>query len=326
MTIEKGNYLYIVPARAINKKAAIAELKSLLQKWRYPIGQNFNKLFEEQEWRYIKLVSGLNPKLAQEVRELKNLHQAEKSKKDPDNQRYIGIPVLYGLILEPYTTRYYPFGELMSNILGYVNNKGVAYYGIEQYFDDILKGEKGEIRGRSSGMAGNVGTNEFEIVQPVDGNDIYLTIDIGLQREAEEITRQQLSGLKADAISILVLNAQNGQVKASVNTPSFNPNSYNDAYTLMPLGEEFAHIVDDLTYIDIPIYIYSGNDYKVANISERQNTGLQKFINTNIFGPQVFVDKNISVPFEPGSIFKSFTVGVGIDTDEINMQDNYMDE
>ncbi len=326
VSIEKGNYLYIVPARAVDKNSAIAELKALLQKWRYPIGPNFNKLFEVQEWRYIKLVSGLNPKLAQEVRELKIEHQAEKSKRDPNNKRYIGIPVLYGLILESYTTRYYPFGELMSNILGYVNNKGVAYYGIEQYFDDILKGKKGEIRGRSSGMAGNVGTNEFEIVQPVDGNDIYLTIDLGLQREAEEIARQQLNGLRADAISILVLDAQNGQLKASVNAPSFNPNSYNDAYTLMPLGEEYAHIVDDLTYIDIPVYIYTGNEYRLATTAERQHTWLQKFLNTNVFGPQVFVDKNISVPFEPGSIFKAFTVGIGVDTDEITMQDNYMDE
>ena len=121
-------------------------------------------------------------------------------------------------------------------------------------------------------MAGNIGTNEFEIVQPINGSDIYLTIDVGLQREAEEIARQQLSGLRADAISILVLDTKNGQVKASVNTPSFNPNSYNDAYTLMPLGEEYAHIIDNLTYIDIPVYIYTGNEYKLATISERQNT------------------------------------------------------
>lgn len=78
--------------------------------------------------------------------------------------------------------------------------------------------------------------------------------------------------MRADAISILVLDAQNGQLKASVNAPSFNPNSYNDAYTLMPLGEEYAHIIDDLTYIDIPVYIYTGNEYRLATTKERQNT------------------------------------------------------
>lgn len=326
LSIEKENYLYIIPGRIENRNKAISEMRTLLEKRRYPIWENFETLFKPQNRRYIKLISGLNPELAQEIRELKINHYNEKSKPNREEGNYIGIPVLYGLILESYTTRYYPYGEFMSNILGYVNKKGVAYYGIEQYFDDILKGTKGEIKGRSSGMAGNVWTNEFEITQPINWDDIYLTIDLWLQREAEELAEQQLNNLKADSISILIVDAQNGEVKASVNAPTFNPNNYNDAYTLMPLGEEFAPIIDNLTYIDIPVYIFTGNEYKTATIEERQNTGLQKFLNTNIFWPQVFVDKNISVPFEPGSIFKAFTIAIGIDTDEITYQDKYLDE
>lgn len=326
LSIENGNYLYIIPMRVENKKKAITQMKTLLKKWRYPIGENFDALFEVQEWRYIKLISGLNPELAQEVRELKSEYQFEKSKIDRNQDRFIGIPVLYGLILEPFTTRYYPYGEFMANVLGYVDKKGVAYYGIEQYFDNILKGQKGEVKGRSSGIAGNVWTNEFEIVQPTNGSDIYLTLDIWLQREAEEIARKELDGLRADAISILVLDTENGQVKVSVNAPTFNPNSYNDAYTLVPLWEEYAHLVDNLSYVDVPVYIYTGNDYQLATRLERQNTGLQKFINKNVFWPQVFVDKNISSPFEPGSIFKAFTIAIGLDTDEMAYQDRYQDE
>ena len=110
-----------------------------------------------------------------------------------------------------------------------------------------------------------------------------MTLDIGLQREAEQIAHEQLQQLRADAISILVLDAGNGQVKASVNAPTFNPNNYNDAYTLMPLGQEYAHLIDNLSYVDVPVYIFTGNDYRIATLSERQNTGLQKFINTNVF-------------------------------------------
>lgn len=325
LSVENENYLYIIPARIENKTKAISQMRSLLKKRRYPIGVNFETLFEVQEWRYIKLISGLNPELAQEIRELKSEHQFEKSKINKETNT-IGIPVLYGLILEPFMTRYYPYGEFMANTLGYVDKKGVAYYGIEQYFDNILKGKKGEVRGRSSGIAGNIWTNEFEILQPIDGSDVYLTLDIGLQREAEEIARKELAGLRADAISILVLDTENGQVKASVNAPTFNPNSYNDAYTLVPLWEEYAHLIDNLSYVDIPVYVYTGNDYHLATRLERQNTGLQKFINKNVFGPQVFVDKNISSPFEPGSIFKAFTIAIGLDTDEMAYQDRYQDE
>jgi len=53
----------------------------------------------------------------------------------------------------------------------------------------------------------------------------------------------------------LVYDPQNGHVKASVNYPSFNPNNYNDAYTLTPLLVEDSYVVDNETYIDIPVYI-----------------------------------------------------------------------
>ena len=326
VSIEKENYLYVVPAKVTNKSRAIAQLKAILQKWKYPVWENFEKLFEYQERRYIKLISWLNPELAEEVRNLKTEHQNEKSKKDPTNNRFIGIPVLYWLILEPYTTRYYPYGDFMANILWFVDKNWVAYYWIEQYYDDMLKGTKGEIKWRSSGMAWNVGTNEFEIVQPVDWSDIYLTIDLWLQREAEQLAKQQLTDLRADAINILVFDTEKWEVKASVSAPSFNPNSYNDAYTLMPLGEEYAYIIDDLSYNEIPVYIYTWGNYRTATISERQNTGLQKFIESNIYWPQVFVDNNISTPFEPGSIFKSFTTAIGLDTDEVSLNDQYTDK
>ena len=327
ITIEKENYVYVIPAAAKNNKSrAISQLKTVLKKWKVPIWDNFEKLFEPQERRYIKIISWLNPELAEEVRNLKIKHQNEKSKRDPTKDRFIWIPVLYGLILEPYTTRYYPYWDFMSNILWYVDRNWDAYYGIEQYFDEALKGVKWEIKWRSSWMAGNVWTNEFEIVQPQDGSDIYLSIDLWLQREAEQLAKEQLTALRADAINIMVLDTEKWEVKASVSEPSFNPNNYNDAYTKMPLGEEYAHIVDDLSYNEIPVYIYTWWNYKVATIAERQNTWLQKYLNTNIYGPQVFVDNNISTPYEPGSIFKSFTTAIGIDTDEIDLDDYYTDE
>ena len=57
LTIEKENYLYIVPLNVQNKTQAINQVKSLLKKWRYPISSTFDRLFEVQDWRYIKLIS-----------------------------------------------------------------------------------------------------------------------------------------------------------------------------------------------------------------------------------------------------------------------------
>ena len=332
------HYIYLEPSTMIDPSLAQATIEGLLKKWKYPIWSQFDNLFKPQEWKYIKIISGLNPALAQEIRELKIKHRWELSKIERNRnsrqentsqskkERLIAIPVLYGLVLEPYTTRYYPYWNFMANILGYVDRWWTAYYGIEQYFDAKLKGKKWEIKGRTSAWLGNVGANEFEIQNPTNGSDIYLTVDIWLQREVERLAKEQLENVKADAIAILVTDAENGEVRASVSAPTFDPNNYNDAYTLIPLGRENREIIDNQTYIDIPVYVYTGGEYKLANLTERKEENLKKYIAKNIYWAQVFVDKNITVPFEPGSIFKAFTVAIGIDTDEMNFDERYVDE
>jgi cell division protein FtsI/penicillin-binding protein 2 len=214
----------------------------------------------------------------------------------------------------------------MSNILGYVDKQGDAYYGVEKYFDDALKGTDGKIKGRASSFLGSVGANDFEVIDAKDGDDVFLTIDIGIQKEVESIAKNYLEQFKADAISVMVYDPNNGQVKASVNVPTFNPNNYNDAYILKPLGVEDRRIVDDLTYVDVPVYVLSGGKYKLASIAERQDITLEKYLPTNTYGSQVFVDKNISTPFEPGSIFKAFTMAIGLDIDEVRQYDYYQDD
>jgi stage V sporulation protein D (sporulation-specific penicillin-binding protein) len=47
--------------------------------------------------------------------------------------------------MESYTERYYQYGSFLSNVLGYVDKNNTAFYGIEQYFDDVLRGKDGKI-------------------------------------------------------------------------------------------------------------------------------------------------------------------------------------
>jgi hypothetical protein len=99
----------------------------------------------------------------------------------------------------------------------------------------------------------------------------------------ERLAKEQLENVKADAIAILVTDAENGEVRASVSAPTFDPNNYNDAYTLIPLGRENREIIDNQTYIDIPVYVYTGGEYKLANLSERKQENIKKYIAKNIY-------------------------------------------
>jgi len=116
-----------------------------------------------------------------------------------------------------------------------VDKNGVASYGIEQYFDSILRGKDGKIVGRASAWMGPVGANDFEIEEMIDGNDVYLTVDVGIQKEVESIINPYYDSLKADSISVLVYDPMSGQIIASANYPSYNPNNYNDAFQVKPL-------------------------------------------------------------------------------------------
>ncbi len=316
--IQNTNYVYIVPTKVNNVNKDIIPVKKLLQMyWYLDKFPNLEKSFYQQENRYVKIISDANPLIAQEIKDLKLKYYQVRSKDK--------IPLLHGLGMESYIKRYYQYGSFLSNVLWFVDKNNNAYYGIEQYFDDVLRGKDGKIVGRASAWIGPVGANEFELEQAQDGNDIYLTIDIGIQKEVESIIKKYHDILRDDSISVLVYDPFHGHIKASASYPSYNPNNYNDAFTLQPLWPEYQYLIDDLSYVENPVYINTWGEYKLATSYERVDTTIPKYVAKNIFGPQVLVDKNISMAYEPWSVFKAFTVAIGLDTDEIRFYDPYND-
>lgn len=317
--IKYKNYVYVTPWKVSNISKDTSKLNAILKKYGYASSYtNLEKYFTPQENRYVKIVSNVNPNIAQKVKTLKSDYYDVRTWAEK-------IPILHWLWLETFSTRYYPYGSFMSNILWYVDKNWVAFYGIEQYFDEELRGKNGKIIGRASAWIWWVWANDFEIEDVIDGDDIYLTIDIWIQKEVESIVKKRQQSLKADSISVLVYDPMNWQIKASAQYPTFNPNDYNDAYTLQPLSVDYAYIVDSDTYMDIPIYIKTGWETRTAISSERSDTEIKKYIAKNIYGPQVFVDKNIWSAYEPWSVFKAFTVAVWLDSDEISLYDFYND-
>jgi cell division protein FtsI/penicillin-binding protein 2 len=79
-----------------------------------------------------------------------------------------------------------------------------------------------------------------------------------MQKEIESILKGYQENLQADSISVLVYDPFEGQIVASANYPTFNPNDYNNVYEKQPLGIEQKEIVNDITYVDIPVYIMTG--------------------------------------------------------------------
>ncbi len=316
--IQSKNYVYIVPDRVNTINKDIIPLKKLLDTFGYLTNfPNLENTFYKQENRYVKIISNANPLIAQQINNLKTKYYQTRSKDK--------IPLLHWLGMESYTKRYYQYGSFLSNVLGFVDKSNNAYYGIEQYFDDVLRGKNGKIVWRTSAWIGPVGANDFELQEAQDGNDVYLTVDIGIQKQVESVIQKYHDILKDDSISVLVYDPSNGYVKASATYPSYNPNNYNDAFTLEPLGPKNWYMIDDESYVEIPVYIKTWWEYTLATTTDRNDTTIPKYIAKNVYGPQVLVDKNTAMAYEPWSVFKAFTVAIWLDTDEIRFYDPYND-
>src|SRR3989344_2133628 len=219
---------------------------------------------------------------------------------------------LDGMHLENITGRYYPQEKIASQVVGFLGGDGTGQYGIEGYYDEILKGQSG-IKEEKRGLASlNFSTTE----QDLNGSDIYLTIDYNIQFEAESLLKEAQKNLSIDSGQILVLKPDTGRVLAIAGFPSFDPNNYSKEKNLdifqnsaiqkifepgsimkpftMAMGINEGKITPDTTYVDSgfvkmgPETIYNFDRKKYG---EQTMTGvLEKSINTGA----VFVSQLLS--------------------------------
>jgi len=144
---------------------------------------------------------------------------------------------LPGVMVQVELRRYYPYGEFASHLIGYIGKvtpeqqqmdefKGlppdflVGQYGIEKAFDREIRGEAGKI-GVEVDAVGRQLRNLYT-VEPVAGEDVYLTIDSKAQKAAEDSLGEQ-------AGAIVAIDPRNGEVLAMASRPGFDPN-------IFPLG------------------------------------------------------------------------------------------
>jgi cell division protein FtsI/penicillin-binding protein 2 len=103
--------VYVIPTKVSGtvSKASLP-LRKLLDTYGYATLLPYvDNLFEQQENRYVKILSDANPMLAQTIKELKNTYYQKQSRDK--------IPLLHGLGLEPTSRRYYQYGSFLSNVL-----------------------------------------------------------------------------------------------------------------------------------------------------------------------------------------------------------------
>lgn len=162
---------------------------------------------------------------------------------------------LPGISIDVEPLRYYPYNTMASQLFGYVGEVSeeelaeikqenpntlvgagtiLGRSGLESMYDDVLRGVDGgkQLEVDATGRP----VEEVERKNTIPGSDIHLTIDVNLQKAAEEAVRNQIDQLRAQGIpaqgaAVVALDPNTGAVLAMVSSPEFNPNWFSQGIT-----------------------------------------------------------------------------------------------
>jgi cell division protein FtsI/penicillin-binding protein 2 len=139
---------------------------------------------------------------------------------------------LAGIGMLPETKRVYPVQgiaprtTLAAQVIGFVNLDGVGQYGIESAENDLLAGLSGSVNAQADVIGRQIADSVHDLRQPVDGSDLRLTVDAGLQHLLEAAMWGALRRNNAAGVTGVVMDVRSGAVLALATFPSYDANKY----------------------------------------------------------------------------------------------------
>jgi cell division protein FtsI/penicillin-binding protein 2 len=125
--------------------------------------------------------------------------------------------------------RVYPSGPLACQILGFVGDESNGLAGIEKRYNDVLGGKPGSLVGERDPYGRPIPGGVQKNIEPVDGNNIVLTIDKDIQYHAQVELEAAVKKWGATGGSVVVMNPRDGEIYAMASTPTFDPNDFKHA-------------------------------------------------------------------------------------------------
>ena len=132
---------------------------------------------------------------------------------------------LEGVYLVKEAKRYYPYGNLLSHSLGYVGIDNQGLSGLELEYDKYLTGKSGAIKYFSDAKGNKLNVSDV-YVEPQDGMNLYLTIDINIQKSIERELDNIVDMFSPDMALAIVMNPKTGEILGMGSRPDYNPNTY----------------------------------------------------------------------------------------------------
>lgn len=184
-----------------------------------PAAETLARLQSNSRSRYVVLADELELVAGQAALEAQR-RVPEDDEEDPNVLNYVSIL--------PRPRRYYPQGELASQVLGFVNMDRIGVYGLEAYYERFLRSD-GVSLPRGARQDTSVLTPEMSrFVPSTTGKDLVLTIDRSIQNIIQEELQAGLAVYRAVQGTIIVMDPRTGAVLAMTSQPTYDPNLYSD--------------------------------------------------------------------------------------------------
>jgi stage V sporulation protein D (sporulation-specific penicillin-binding protein) len=226
------------------------------------------------ELDYEKVLKRLNKRSSIET----IVKQVEKSKTDELRKWMEENQITRGINIDEDSKRYYPYGDLAAQVIGFCGNDNQGLDGIEAKYNDELKGTNGKIERQTNAAGESLGDEEY--ISAIDGNSLILTIDMTIQSIVEKYLEEAcIDNVCTDGGSIIAMNPKNGNILAMATYPAYDLNSPYEPHT----DEQKA-------------------EWKNLDSQDR-TTAMQK----------MWRNKAISDTYEPGSVFKTITSSAALE-------------
>lgn len=153
---------------------------------------------------------------------------------DYETMKQIKKLELPGITFRKEPKRYYPKHTFASHIIGYTErDMSKARMGLENSLDEYLLQKDGKVEYLKDRRGFKLPNIDELVSPPVNGHDVYLTLDGNIQTALEQVMTQVEEQYEPERITAIVADPKTGQILAMGNRPSFNPNFYEDIVNYM---------------------------------------------------------------------------------------------
>ena len=242
----------------------------------------------EDEDKVIKVLAGeLDMDVEEVTKKVKKVSSMEYIKTNVakdigDAIREYDLP---GVKIDEDYKRVYPYNELASKVLGFTGADNQGILGLEAKYDTYLSGTNGQILTLSDAGGIEIKGSREDRILPVDGQDLYTTLDVNIQKYATQLAWETLVKKEAKQVSIIVMRPDNGEILAMANVPEYNLNS---PYELNYEPDEEEAQKDKMDLLNNMWRNFCIND-----------------------------------TYEPGSIFKTVTATAALETGVVGLNDSF---